>query len=130
MRVSDRIELTGHPRAIERIHAQCLQEPIELLAARSLLRDHEVLVDQPAHDVEHGDRVDVAQRRRDRLGRFHREGAGQDTEPAEDQLLVLVQQVVTPLHRRGERLLAGEQRAGAPREEAEAIVELERDPLG
>ena len=130
MRVPDRIELTGDAELIERERAQRLEQPVVLLAARSFVRDHEVLVDQPAHNVEHTHRFDVAHRRRDHLGRLHRKGSGEDAEATEHDLLVLVQPVVAPFHRRGEGLLAREDGAGAAREEMEAIVELEGDALG
>ena len=129
MRVSDRIELTGDADSIERVRPQRLQQPVVLLPARSLFRHHEVLVDQPAHHVEHGHGFDVAERRRDSLRSLHREDPGEDAEAAEHDLLALVQPVVAPFHRRGQRLLAGEDGAGASCEEMEAIVELEGDSL-
>ncbi len=127
--VPDRFELIGDADSVERVRPQRLQQPVVLLPARSLFRHHEVLVDQPAHHVEHGHGFDVAERRRDSLRSLHREDPGEDAEAAEHDLLALVQPVVAPFHRRGQRLLAGEDGAGASCEEMEAIVELEGDSL-
>jgi hypothetical protein len=130
MSVPERRELTGGTRPIQRVHPQGLQEPVELLPAGLLVHSHEVLVDQTTHRVEHSDRVQVAYRGRDDLRSLHREGAGEDTEPAEDHLLGLVQSVMTPANRRSQRLLPGQHRPRTAREEVEAIVELDGDLLG
>ncbi len=60
------------------------------------------------------------------LDRLELEAAGEDREPPEQRPLVRVEQVVAPLERRGQRLLARRRRVAPAAEHAEAIVE----PLG
>ena len=76
--------------------------------------------------------IDVeAVARADLLGRLQLEAAGEDREPAEQQLLVRLEQVVAPLERRGQRLLPGRRGVAAAAQQAEAVVEpVRRSPRG
>ena len=74
--------------------------------------DHR-LVDERDEQVEHVDGLDVASGA-DALGRVEREAAGEHREPPEQRPLALGQQVVAPVDRRLQRLLA-RQRACARR---------------
>ena len=129
LRIPERLELTRGAGSLDRVRPQRLEEAVVLIAVGPLLGLDQVLVDQPAHDVEHRHRVDVADRRHDVLGRLHREEPGEHPEPTEEHLLDLVQPVVAPVDRRGQRLLPGEHGAGTAGEEVEPIVELRRDSL-
>ena len=66
----------------------------------------------------------------DGLGRGERAAAGEDGEAREERLLVGAEQVVAPVDRRAERLLAGGQVARAAGEEVEALLEPGEQRLG
>ena len=65
----------------------------------------------------------------DLLGRVEREAAGEHREAPEHRALALGQQLVAPVDRRLQRLLAGQHRARAAGEQPEAVVEPGRDLL-
>ena len=53
-------QLAGGAGPVEGVGAQRLQQPVAGLAAGAFVGDDEALVDEPADEVEHLDRVDVA----------------------------------------------------------------------
>jgi hypothetical protein len=90
---------------------------------RILVGDDERFVDQRREDVEHRPLVERGVLHQ-RLGRFHRKAAGEDTEPAEHDPLLLAQQAVAPIERGPERLVAAQRRPRATGQQPEARVEL------
>src|SRR5262249_25010331 len=62
-------------------------------------------------------------------GRFQREASGKYGEPAQHCALRFRQQVVAPVERRAERLVAWQRRAAASRQEAKPVVEARSEAL-
>ena len=89
-------------------------------------------VDEVAQQVEHIVPVDPVVGRRSSfiarhfLGRLQRPATAEDRQPAEQPALRLRQQVVAPVDRRPQRLLAGQGRAAAAGQQTKAVVQ----PLG
>ena len=88
----------------------------------------ERLVDQPRDEVD-----DLAARDRaagaDVLGRLEGEAAGEDRQPAEEQALLAVEQVVAPLDGGAQGLLARARGAAAGGEDVEAVAQAGGDLL-
>ena len=117
----------GLARVVEplaRVQPDRLEQPVAPLAS-ALVRGDERLLDEAREhvgaprDVETGAGADG-------FDRAELEAAGEDAEPPQQHPLVRLEQVVTPLERRLERLLPRRRRAAAGAEEPEAVVE----PLG
>ena len=126
--LGDREEVLGVPapdssaspldlQALERVRADRLQHREARLAVGLFLLAEQAVVDQRR---EPGEDVLAAA---DGLGGVERAAAGEDGEAREERLLVRAEQVVAPVDRRAERLLAGGQVARAAGEEVEALLE-------
>ena len=92
------------------------------------LRDNERLLDQPGEQIDDpppGDRTAGA----DLLGRLEREPSGEDREPTEEHALLAREQVMAPVDRGPQRLLAGQRRAAAGAEHVEAVAQARGDLL-
>ena len=102
----ERSALAGLGRALARVMADGVEQAVARDAV-VLLDDDERLVDEPAEHVEialaHG------------LHGVEVEAAGERAEPAEQRALVVVEQLVAPVERGGERLLASQRGAARPR---------------
>ena len=98
-----------------------LQQPVPGPLALLLEHDQRLLDERSdqIEDILRRDRLRAA----DRLGCLQVETAGEDAQPVEDDLLVLLQQIVGPAHQRPQRLLALQCDATAAGEEFEAIVQ-------
>ena len=97
-------------------------------AAAVLDRD-ERLLDETRERVCDRHRLEAVARA-DLFTRLQLEAAGEDREPAEQQLLVRLEEVVAPLERRGQRLLPRRRRMAAAAQQAEAVVEPGGDRRG
>ena len=102
-----------------RVLADRLQQPVRLLAG---LGDHERLVDQRAHVLQHVERVDLVVAR-DRLGRVEGEATGEHRQPIEHRALGVGQQLVGPVDRGLQRLVARHRGAAPAGEHPEPLVE-------
>ena len=90
------------------------------------VRDDERLLDQSGKQIDDpppGDRTIRA----DRLGRLEREAAGEDCEATVEDALLAGEQVVAPVDRGPQRLLAGQRRAAAGAEHVEALAQARGD---
>src|SRR5207302_6670031 len=92
------------------------------------VEDDEGLVDQVGEETQD---FPVLERRAgaDPFGRAKREPPGEGGQPTEQDPLRVGEEVMTPLHRRLERLLPGEGSTGAAGEQAEAITQAIEDTL-
>ena len=111
--------LAGLVEALARVHADGLQQPVRRAV---LVGDHEA-TSRPAGRARRRRRGRAA----DGLDRLELEAAREDGEPAEQRLLVRLEQVVAPLQRGGEGVLARGRRAARAAQHAEAVVEPLRD---
>jgi hypothetical protein len=125
MPVAGRRGLGRVPEPDRRVRPDGLQQPVPGLRAPRLGHD-ERLVHQPGQRAEHGAGVDVAARP-DVAGRREAEAPDKDREPAEHRAVGVVEHVVAPRHRRGERLVAGHDAARTPHEQREPVVERRLD---
>ncbi len=90
--------------------------------------EHERLLDEPAEQVEDVQRIDrVACAHR--LRRLEGGAPGEDGQASQDGPLGLGQQVVAPVDRGPQRLVAGDGRPTATGQEAEPVVQAGRDLL-
>ena len=101
-----------------------LEQPVAALGAALLCTD-ERLLDQAAEDVGDLGQAELVAGAHG-LGGPELEAAREHGEPAEEDALVGLEQIVAPAQRRREGLLPGRRRTGARAQEAEAVVE----PLG
>ena len=92
---------------------------------RLLRRRHQRLVDQARQQVQDVPGARPSRRRAHLLGRLERPAAGEHRQAGEQALLGR-RQVVAPVHRRPQRLVAREGGAAAPGQEAEPVVEPRR----
>ena len=115
--VADGGRLTALGQATGGVLADRLEQSVARPAV-AMLGDHEGLVDQPPDGVQH-----AAASGADRARRREVEAAGEHGEAAEDDAFGFVEQVMAPLDRGRERLLAFGRAAGAPHEQREAVVE-------
>ena len=126
-------QLTGVPGPVEAVLADRLQQPVlglGVAVAIDVVVDlHEALVDEPAEQVEHRPRVEIAGRRAERLGQAEPERTRAHRQPTQQTALVVVEQVVAPRHRRQQGLLSRQRRAGAAGQQPEPLVEITGDPL-
>ena len=99
------------------------------VAVGVLVELHEALVDEPADQIQHGPLIEVAQRRAERLGQPEPEACREHTlEAAQHAALVVVEEVVAPLHRGQQRLLARQRACGRPPvEQPEPLAEIAGD---
>src|SRR5206468_13071544 len=103
-------------------------ERAEATLALGGLSDEERLVDQAREQVEHvflRDTVAGA----DPLGGGEGAAAGEDGEAPEYRALFIGEEVVAPVDRCAERLVAGHRNTTAAGEQAEAVIEPRRDLL-
>ena len=114
-------------RRFARVLADRLEQSVPVVAAVVVDLD-ERLVDEARQEIEHGVLDDEFAVARDGLCRLDGEATGEHGESPQHRLLVLVEEVVAPGHRRLERLLARHRGAGAAREQPEAVVEPFGDP--
>ena len=90
------------------------------------LHDDERLLDQPGKQIDDpppGDRTAGA----DLLGRLKREPTGEDREATMQDALLAGEEVVAPVDRGPQRLLAGQRGAAAGAEHVEAVAKARRD---
>ena len=106
------------------IHANCLEQPVAPFPA-SLLDGDERLLGEARQDVRDLGRIEPVAGA-DLLDGLELEAAREDRKPAEQDLLVGLEQIVAPLQRRGQRLLPGRCGVAARSQQTEAVVE----PLG
>src|SRR5262245_31785384 len=124
MAVAHGCRLTRLPQAVGGVLTDRLEHPVPALTA-TVLGEDKRLVDEPAHcaaQAASGGPVGA-----DGLCGLEREATGEYRQAAEDHLVRLVEEVVAPLHRRGERLLAGGRPARTADQEGEPVVESRID---
>ena len=97
-------------------------------AARTVGDDEQRPVGEALEEIQHRERADGLGARDD-LGRVEREATGEHRQPREQASLGIRQQLVAPVHRRAERLLARDRRARTTGQEPEAIIEPVEDLL-
>ena len=124
MTLRQRRRLGGVGETLTRVHADCLEQPVAPPLARLLDRD-ERLLDEARQDIRDRRRGESLPRA-DHFGRIELEAAGEGRQPAEEDLLVGLEQVVAPLERCRQRLLPRRCGAAARAQEAEPVVE----PIG
>src|SRR4029077_3362184 len=88
----------------------------------AVLDRHERLLDETRERVCDRQRLEPVARA-DLFTRLQLEAAGEDREPAEQQLLVGLEEVVAPLERRGQGLLPRRCRMAAAAQQTEPVVE-------
>jgi hypothetical protein len=123
--IPGRRRLAGFGQPVGGILADRLQEPVAGLAV-ALLGDDQRLVHQApqaAQQVAAGEGAAVG----DRPRRLQAEAAGEHGEPPQDDPVTLGQQVVAPLDRRRQGLVAGGDTPGTPDQQREPVVEPGRD---
>jgi hypothetical protein len=112
----------GHVVAIGQALAAVVGQGEQQPVAAAAVGDDERLVGETTHDVGHGLGGQVVVRAHG-VGRFEGATVGEHREPLEDLALVVEQEVVAPVGHRPQRLLAGQRRTGAAREQPKAVVE-------
>ena len=115
-------------QALGGVLAHRLQQPVAPRAGGALVHLHQRLVDQPRQQVEHRVRGEAVARA-DRLGGLQRPAAGEDRQPPQQRPLRLGQQVVAPVERRPQRLLARQRGPAAAGQQPEAVVQPPGDLL-
>ncbi len=124
----ERVRLAGVVELSPRIEANRLEQPVAAVGA-AVVEAHEGLLDEaPEHVRDVGRLEEVA--RADHLGRAELEAAGEHAEPAEEDALVGLEQVMAPAERRLERLLPGRSLARPGPKKTEAVVEPGRNRGG
>ena len=121
------VAFAGIEQASERERADRFQHPVP---AGHVVEHHQALVDESGDDVEHRVGVDVVERSQHRLGAFQGEPADEYSETTQRGALLVVEQGFAPRDGCEERLLPGQERPGAAREQPEPVVELGGDPFG
>ena len=133
VRVAQQCQLTGVTRPVERVLAHGLQQPVLGLGLAVtvgvLVELHEALVDESPDEIHDRPLVEIAGRGAERLGQAEPERACADAQPAQHPALVIVEQVVAPLHGGQQRLLARQDRTRTAGEQPEALAEVVGDPL-
>ena len=124
MAVAGRVALAGGVQPVDRVLPDRLQQPVPGFAV-VLVDDHQGLVDQTAQGREHLGLRDRSRRaaRAHGTGGVEREAPLERAETTEHRAVGLVEQVVAPVHRRGEGLLAAGGASGAAHQQREAVVE-------
>ena len=121
MRGAYRLGLTGVVQVLLRVLPDGLQQPVPRLAA-GRVGLHEGACHQAREQLEDVGPVDDAAGGHG-FGGIEREAPGEHAQPVEHPSLGLVEQVVRPVDRGAERLVALGRAALAAREQAEALVE-------
>src|SRR5439155_3048295 len=119
------LELAALEELFAGVRARRLEQPIRRGSAAEVGRNERL-----GHEVRHAlddVRARELRARRDRGGGVEREASREHRQPPQDDALRLGQQLVAPVERRAQRLLARQRRAAAACEEPEAIVEPRRD---
>ena len=94
-----------------------------------LVNSNQRLVGEPIDEIENFVRIDVSKSTDDRLGRVHRERSCEHPKPPQRGALGGVEQIVTPIDRCLQGLLAGQHGTGPAGEQTEAVIELAGDLL-
>src|SRR5580704_3353797 len=115
--------------ALARVQTNGLQQAVAALARGSLVGDHEGLLDQTREHVGDARGVEVAAGAHAFDG-FEPEAAGEGCEPTKQGPLVRLEEVVTPLEGRLERLLPCRRSMARRAENPEPVVEPLRDRRG
>ncbi len=117
--------LTGLDEGFTRVHAHRLQEAVAPSPVTVLDRDERLLGEarETVGDLGGVEAVLGA----DVLGCLELEASREDRKPAEEDLLVRLEQLVAPLERRSQRLLSSRRPMAAASEQAETVVEPLRD---
>ena len=118
----DRVDFAGVAHLAARVLAHRLVQAVTRNTT-DVVPDHQRLVDERREKVQ-GFRCAA-----DRLNVFQRESAGEHAEAPEQRPLVLRQQLVAPVDRSLERLMAGQRCAASAREQREAVGEPIEDLL-
>ena len=118
--VAGGLELAGVAAAVDGVEADGLQQSVPV--GVGVVHD-EGLVDQSGQHVEHGP-TGVAGIAADGFGGVERERSGEGAQASEHGPLVGSEQLVAPLDRGEQGLLAGQHRTSPTRQEQEAPVEL------
>ena len=111
------IALARRREALGRVLADRVEQ-----AQALVLGDHERLVDQARRQAGDAPALDRAAGAHV-LGGVERERAREHRQAPEQQALLAVEQLVAPVDRRAQRLLAGERRAAAVAEDVEAVAQ-------
>ena len=106
---------------LARVLPHGLQEPVASTCLPAL-RDHERFGDQSRQEIQHLLRRHTVTGA-DGLRRLQRPATGEHGQPAQEQALRLAQQVIAPVQRRAERLLARQGSAATAGQQAKAVVE-------
>ncbi|HSC24320.1 MAG TPA: hypothetical protein VLG08_11445 [Casimicrobiaceae bacterium] len=116
-----------HPRLLRCVRVHGIEQPIAG-CGNTLLRNEQALVDERREKIEHafgGDIIPGAYL----LRGLEREAAGEDRRRAEQRLFGVAQQLVAPVDRGAQRLLARRERARPARQKHESLVESLVDVL-
>ena len=122
--LTGRIPFPGGDQLVDGVLTNRLQQPVAGFAPM-LLDDHQRLVDQAAEGSQHdrlGDGTSRAVGAHGSCG-IQREPTRERAETAEHHAVSLVEQVVAPVHRRGEGLLAPGNAPGPAHEQREPVIE-------
>ena len=99
-----------------------------ILATRTVGHDQQRPIGEALQQIQHRERADGIGARDD-LGRVEREATGEHRKTREQASLGIGQQLVAPVDRRAERLLARDSGARTTGEEPEAVIEAVEDLL-
>ena len=121
------IALAGLHQAASRVIAHGLEEP-EASLGRTRIGEDQRLLDETTKEVERIQEVDGIARTNG-LGGFQRGASSKHGQPAQDGPLLLGQQVVAPVDRRPERLVAGDGCSASTGQQSEPVVETSGDLL-
>ena len=126
MPIREHRPLAGLVEALTRVHANRLQQTITAPASR-LPDGDERLLREAREEVGDPGSLEIVVGRADFLGRLELEAAREDREPAEEDPLVRLEEIVAPLERRAQRLLARRAGKASRTKKTEPVVEPLRD---
>ena len=118
--ISKRRLLPGIRQTFQRVQADALQHPIPPTPLWSLLHDDQGLCHQRGQPVDHGQRGTVAA---DEGRSIERPSVGEHGEPSQQDLLLVAEEIMAPVHGRLEGLLALAGAARSTGEQPEPVIE-------